>query len=109
MKTRIKKWNILDRLRTDAEITGYLDAALEENDYEFFIIALGTVAKARGINEMAKRLGVSRESLYKSFSGKRRPNFETVFRAIDDMGLRIHITPQNAHNSHTVRRAGRRQ
>ena len=102
MKTKIKKWNILDHLKTNAEIAGYLDAALEENDYEFFIIALGTVARARGINEMAKRIGVSRESLYKSFSGVRRPNFETVFKAISDLGLRINIAPQNIRATRRV-------
>lgn len=99
MKTKIKKWNILDHLKTDAEIAGYLETALEEKDYEFFIVALGTAAKARGINNMAKRIGVTRESLYKSFSGERRPNFETVFKAINDLGLRINITSQRSRAS----------
>ena len=106
MKVKIKKWNVLDHLKTNAEIAGYLEAALEEGDYEFFVIALGTAARARGINEMAKRIGVARESLYKSFSGTRRPNFETVFKAINDLGLRINISPQNTR---TARRVSSRQ
>ncbi|MBQ7127817.1 MAG: putative addiction module antidote protein, partial [Alphaproteobacteria bacterium] len=86
------EWNILDHLKTEEDIANYLEAALEENDIEFFLIALGDVAKARSINKIAKEIGVGRESLYKSFSGARRPNVETVFKAIDALGLKVNFT-----------------
>lgn len=92
------EWNILDHLKTEEDIANYLEAALEENDIEFFLIALGDVAKARSINKIAKEIGVGRESLYKSFSGARRPNVETVFKAIDALGLKVNFTPKNTYN-----------
>ena len=90
-KITISDWNILDHLKTERDIAEYLNEALEEGDYDYFLHALGVVAKARGINDMAKKIGVTRESLYKSFNGKTRPNFETVLRAVKNLGLRIRI------------------
>ena len=93
-KIEITEWNILDYLENDKKIASFLEVCLEDNDYKFFMKALGEAIKAHGINEMAKKLGVNRESLYKSFSGNRRPNFETVFKAIKEIGLKINIVPQ---------------
>lgn len=96
-KTQITEWNVLDYLRTEKDIANYLQAALEENDVEFFLVALGDVAKARSINKIAKEIGVGRESLYKSLSGTRRPNVETVFKAIDALGLKVNFVPKNSN------------
>ena len=96
-KTQITEWNVLDYLRTEKDIANYLQAALEENDIEFFLVALGDVAKARSINKIAKEIGVGRESLYKSLSGARRPNVETVFKAIDALGLKVSFVPKNSN------------
>ena len=96
-KTQITEWNVLDYLQTEEDIANYLQAALEENDIEFFLVALGDVAKARSINKIAKEIGVGRESLYKSLSGSRRPNVETVFKAIDALGLKVSFIPKNAN------------
>ena len=93
-KIKITEWNILDYLEDDEKIASFLEVCLEDNDYEFFMKALGDAAKAHGINKMAKKIGVNRESLYKSFSGSRKPNFETVFKAINELGLKINIVSQ---------------
>ena len=93
-KITISTWNILDHLKTERDIAEYLDDAVEGGDYAHFLHAIGVAAKARGVNNMAKKLGVTRESLYKNFNGKSRPNFETVFKAIDELGLRIHFSPR---------------
>ena len=61
---------------------------------EGFVGAIGDVVRARGINTMAQEMGVSREGLYKSFSGKRKPNIETVFNALDKLGMQIIIQPK---------------
>ena len=91
---KTSRWNILDYLTTEKEIAGYLEAALEEDDAAYFIDAVGTVAKARNINEMAKKMKVSRESLYKSFSKNKNPHFATVFKAIYALGLRLAVVPK---------------
>lgn len=96
-KTQITEWNVLDYLKTEKDIANYLQAALEENDIEFFLVALGDVAKARSINKIAKEIGVGRESLYKSLSGARRPNVETVFKAIDALGLKVSFIPKDSN------------
>ena len=90
---KVKEWNVLDYLETEEDIAEFLEAALEENDVEYFIKAIGTVAKARGINEMALKMGVNRESLYKSFNGKSKPRFETIMKALDALGLKMNIVP----------------
>ena len=91
-KFKTTRWNVLDSLTSERAIIGYLKATLEENDPKLFIVALGDVAKARGINEVAKKMKVSRESLYKSFSGTVKPNFETIYKAIDTLGFKISLT-----------------
>jgi probable addiction module antidote protein len=92
-KIKITKWSVFDDLKTDEDIAGFLEACIEDNDYEFFTKALGIAVKARGINATAKKLGVPRDSLYKDLSGAHKPNFETVFKAIDELGFRVHIVP----------------
>ena len=92
-KEKITRWNVLDGLRNDDEIAAYLEAALDEG-YDFFLSALDDASRAKGINLMAKKMGVNRQSLYKSFGKNKRPNFKTVFKAIDGLGLRICFTPR---------------
>ena len=110
-KLGVTRWNILDYLQTEEDISGYLDAALEEGDVAYFLKALGDAAKARGINEMAKKMGVNRESLYKSFAENKKPYFETVSKALDALGLEFHISrkgsakPKKKRTVPTKRRA----
>ncbi|GHV60223.1 putative addiction module antidote protein [Campylobacterota bacterium] len=93
-KLQLTEWNVLDYLGGEEDIAAYLQAAADENDINYFLQAVGTVAKARSINDMAQKMGVSRESLYKSFSGKTKPHFETVIKALDALGLRFYIAPK---------------
>jgi len=93
-KEKVSRWNILDYLDNEKAIASYLQVALEENNPSGFLVAIGDVVRARGINAMAEEMGVSREGLYKSFSGKRKPNIETVFNALDKLGLQIIIQPK---------------
>jgi len=90
---KITKWNIFDGLRNDEEIAAYLEAALEEG-YDFFLSALDDATRAQGLNSIAKKMGVNRQSLYKSFGKSKKPNFKTVFKAIDSLGLRICFMPR---------------
>ena len=90
-KEKITRWDVLDGLRNDEEIAAYLDAALEDGNYDFFISALDDAVRASGVNAMAKKMGVNRQSLYKSFNKGSKPNFETVFKAINSLGFRFSI------------------
>jgi probable addiction module antidote protein len=99
-KEKITRWNVLDGLRNDEEIAAYLEAALEDGDYAFFLSALDDATHAHGINTMAKKMGVNRQSLYKSFDKGSKPNFETVFKAIDSLGFRLAVLPKNDCSKH---------
>ena len=101
-RNKVTEWNILDYLKTEEDIANYLESALEEENFEYFLIALGNVAKARSINKIAKEIGVGRESLYKSFSGTRRPSVETVFKAIDALGLKVTFAPKVSNDNNKV-------
>ena len=95
-KEKITRWNVLDGLRNDEEIAAFLEVALEEGDYNFFLSALDDAIHAFGINTMAKEMGVNRQSLYKSFDKGSKPNFETVFKAVNSLGLRFAVLPKNS-------------
>lgn len=93
-KAKIKEWNILDYLDNEEAIAAYIQAAAAENDPAAIVSAIGDVARARGINKMAQDMGVNRESLYKSLSGKSRPGFDTIYNAIDKLGIEIKFVPK---------------
>ena len=92
----LNNWNVLDFLDNEESIAAYLQAAVAENNPQSLILAIGDVARARGINKMAQEMGVNRESLYKSLNGKSKPQFETIYNAIDKLGLEISFRPKTA-------------
>ena len=70
-----------------------LDAAMADGDPALLAAALGDIARARGMSQLAKDTGLSRESLYKSLSGERAPNSETLFKVIRAMGFKLTVVP----------------
>ena len=94
-KTKTTKYDVAEYLRTPEEMAAYLEACLEEanGDAAFVAKALGNIARAKGMTEIARETGLSRESLYKSLSGERSPSFETVLKVINALGLKIHAEP----------------
>ena len=74
-------YDIADHLRTREEMAAYLEACLAEahGDAAFIAKALGDIARAKGMSQVAKDAGLSRESLYKALSGERSPSFDTIF------------------------------
>ena len=70
----------------------YLDACIEESSRDAALIAkaLGDIARAQGMSNIAKSSGLSRESLYKSLSGERAPDFATVLKVMKSLGLKLH-------------------
>lgn len=91
MKTT--EFRIEDHLNSDEDVAAYLSAALAENDPAFFKVALGDVARARGMASVAERAGVGRESLYKSLSADGNPRFGTIMDVLDALGFKLTVTP----------------
>ncbi|MEI6391884.1 MAG: addiction module antidote protein [Verrucomicrobiota bacterium] len=91
-KTVTTRYDVAEHLRTPEEMAAYLEACLEEADGDaaFIAKALGDIARARGMTQVARDAGMSRESLYKALSGKRSPGFDTILKVIEALGLRLH-------------------
>jgi probable addiction module antidote protein len=91
-KTKTKKYDIADHLRTPKEMALYLDACIGESDGDaaFIAKALGDIARAQGMARVARSAGLSRESLYKALSGERNPDFATILKVSRALGLRFH-------------------
>lgn len=94
-KTHTTRFDVAEHLRTPKEMAAYLEACIEEarGDAAFIARALGNIARAKGMSQVARDSGLSRESLYKALSGERTPSFETVLKVIDALGLTLHATP----------------
>lgn len=90
-KITTKRWDPAEHLRTDAEITAYLDAALEDGDSALIAAALGDVARAQGMAKIARKSGLGRESLYKALSAEGNPEFATVMKVIRSLGLKLQV------------------
>ncbi len=91
-KTKTTRYDIAEHLRTPEEMAAYLEACLEEAgaDAAFIAKALGDIARAKGMTQVAKDAGLSRESLYKALSGERAPDFDTILKVMNALGLKLH-------------------
>ena len=91
-KTKTTKYDIAEHLRTPEEMAAYLEACIEEADGDaaFIAKALGDIARAKGMAQVARDAGLSRESLYKALSGERSPGFNTILKVISALGLKLH-------------------
>jgi len=90
-KTMTSTYDVAEHLRTPEEMATYLEVAIEEADGDaaFIAKALGDVARAKGMSQVAGEAGLSRESLYKALSGERNPTLDTVLRVFGALGLRL--------------------
>lgn len=92
-KTTFKAFDIADHLDSEEVIAEYLTAALEDENPDVFVAALGDVAKARGMSQIARDAGLGRESLYKALSAGARPRHATVQAVLRAVGLKISVMP----------------
>ena len=99
MKANLSRYDTADYLKTEKDIAGYIDAVLEENDPELLIAALGDVARARGMTEVAQNVGASREHLYRSLSDNGNPSAITLLKIINALGIQLHATPAKSASS----------
>ena len=90
-RTRTRPWDAAKHLKTEADISAYLDAALEDGDPGLVAAALGDIARAKGMSEVARQAGLGRESLYKALSPDGNPEFATILRVVKALGIRLHV------------------
>jgi len=86
-------WDASDHLETKEDITAYLEAALEDGDPSLVAAALGDIARSKGMTHIARETGLGRESLYKALSVEGNPEFSTVLKVLQALGLRLQIVP----------------
>ena len=94
MKTSTTPYDVAEHLRTPEEMAAYLEACIEEADGDaaFIAKALGDIARAQGMTQVARDSGLSRESLYKALSGERSPSFDTILKVVSALGLKLNAS-----------------
>jgi probable addiction module antidote protein len=90
--TNTTRYDVAEHLRTPEDMAVDLEACLEasDGDASFIAKALGNIARAKGMTQVARDAGLSRESLYKALSGDRAPGFDTILKVMGALGLKLH-------------------
>jgi len=88
---KLRKWDSAEHLKTEEDMAMYLQACMEEagDDAAFIAKALGTIARARGMSQLARDTGLGRESLYKALSGEGNPSFGTILKVMRALGITL--------------------
>ena len=92
-KTTTLPWDPAEHLETEEDMAAYLEAALEEGEPSLVAAALGDIARAKGMTQLARDTGLGRESLYKTLSPSGNPELATLLKIVGALGLRLHATP----------------
>jgi probable addiction module antidote protein len=92
-KTRTRRFDAAVYLRTNEDMAMYLEAAFEEDDPALVAAALGDIARAKGMGQVARNAGLGRESLYKALSANGNPELATVMKVMSALGLSLHARP----------------
>lgn len=93
MSSRYSPFDVAEHLDNDEVIAEYLSAAMEDPNPDVFLAALGDVAKARGMAQIAKETGLGRESLYKALSGGAHPRYDTIKAVLSALGVKLAVAP----------------
>jgi len=95
---KLRRWDSADYLQTEEDRVMYLQACMEEagDDAAFIAKALGNIARAKGMSQLAKDTGLGRESLYKTLSGQGNPSFGTILKVVRALGMELHPQPASA-------------
>jgi len=95
--SELQEFDAAEYLNSDEDIAAYLTTVLEENDPSLLAAALGDIARARGMTQVAKDSGITREALYKALRPGSEPRFETVSRVCAALGVRLIAQPSHSH------------
>lgn len=95
MALKLRKWDPVDHLETEEDMSLYFEACVEEDPGDGSLIraALGDIARARGMSQLAKDTGLAREGLYKALSADGNPEFTTIMKVVKALGLKLHAGP----------------
>ena len=99
MALKLKKWDSAAHLQSNEDIALYLEACIDEagDDAAFIVKAIGNIARARGMTQLAKDTGLGRESLYKALSGSGNPSFDTIMKVTKAFGLKLRVEAMGEH------------
>jgi probable addiction module antidote protein len=89
-KTKTRRYDAAEYLETPEDMAAYLEAALEDGEPAVIVQALGAIARARGMTQIARDTGLGRESLYKALSHEGNPEFATVLKVVRALGIKLH-------------------
>ncbi len=92
-KHKTRPYDAAEYLKTEEDMAAYLQAALADGDPAIVVHALGNIARARGMSQIARETGLRRESLYKALSPDGNPEFATVLKVVKALGLQLHAEP----------------
>lgn len=95
-KVKTTQWDPSEHLETREQMADYLEAALEDGDSALIAAALGDIARSQGMSKIAEATGLGRESLYKSLSENGNPEFSTVLKVVDALGLKLQAVPSGS-------------
>lgn len=96
MEVKFSRYDTADYLKTEDDIAAYLDAVMEDGDPALIAAALGDVARARNLSQLARDVGMSRQGLDKALSGDGNPSLATVLKVAQALGLRLAFKPAHA-------------
>jgi probable addiction module antidote protein len=85
-------WDPAEHMESAADMAAYLEAALAEGDPALVSAALGDIARAKGMSQIARDTGLGRESLYKALSTDGNPEFATVMKVVQALGMKLHAS-----------------
>ena len=94
-KAKTRAWDPAEHLITDEDMAAYLEAALQEGDSALIAAALGDIARAKGMSQIARDAGLGRESLYKALSAEGNPELATIMKVIAALGLQLQASPSS--------------
>ena len=92
-KIKTRTFDVANYLNDEEDMTEYMRQVLEEGDPAELGAALGAIARARGMSNLARDTGLSREGLYKSLSGERAPSTDTLFKVLKALGFKLTLQP----------------
>jgi len=99
MSMQLRKFDITRHLDSEEAIAMYLEEVLED-DPDMLVVALGDIARARGMTDLAQKTGLARESLYQALSENGNPTYNTIRKVLDAFGVRLSIKPR--HEAGTI-------
>ncbi len=99
MKTKVSRFDVAEYLDDEKMIAEYLNAIMEEDNVSLLISAIGDIAKARGISQIAAASGLGRESLYKTLNSNSKPRFETMLKVLKAFGISMKFSVPDSKRS----------